>query len=316
MFSGCTSGVRDDNGYFRKLPPDAGEKMLSYAAGLIETASPRDSGTVNAGIAAQWLASKLRSAGLKPQADTWREKTPYGEKTFSNIYADYGNGHNGLILLACHYDTKSGISDDFQGANDGASTCGILLGLAEHITRTSPKLRHKLRFAFFDGEECAGSSYRENDGLHGSRRMAENFAAGKYLDDVGELKAVIVIDMTGDKDLLLQLPRNVSPTLAKVAIESSIENPEAARVSLARTYIIDDHWPFVERGYTAIDLIDFEYGSAPGLHDYWHTEHDTIDKLSAKSLRETAILVLEIVSRIEEGYLDRDKDAPAGEKWK
>jgi hypothetical protein len=34
----------------------------------------------------------------------------------------------------------------------------------------------------------------------------------------------------------------------------------------------------------AIDLIDFAYGSAPGLNDYWHTPADTLDKLSAESL--------------------------------
>jgi len=31
-------------------------------------------------------------------------------------------------------------------------------------------------------------------------------------------------------------------------------------------------------------MIDFEYGSAPGRNDYWHTEQDTLDKLSADSL--------------------------------
>ena len=34
----------------------------------------------------------------------------------------------------------------------------------------------------------------------------------------------------------------------------------------------------------AIDLIDFQFGSAPGRNDYWHTPADTLDKLSAASL--------------------------------
>jgi hypothetical protein len=40
----------------------------------------------------------------------------------------------------------------------------------------------------------------------------------------------------------------------------------------------------------AIDLIDFKFGSAPGLNDYWHTTEDTMDKLSPESL--------EIIGRI------------------
>ena len=34
----------------------------------------------------------------------------------------------------------------------------------------------------------------------------------------------------------------------------------------------------------AIDLIDFNFGSANGKNDYWHTDADTMDKLSAESL--------------------------------
>ena len=37
-------------------------------------------------------------------------------------------------------------------------------------------------------------------------------------------------------------------------------------------------------GMPAIDIIDFEYGSAGGQNDYWHTPQDTVDKLSIQSL--------------------------------
>ena len=63
----------------------------------------------------------------------------------------------------------------FQGANDGGSSTGVLLALAEHLAERKPRLRHTVRFAFFDGEECFGDTYRDNDGLHGSRRMAAQF---------------------------------------------------------------------------------------------------------------------------------------------
>jgi hypothetical protein len=42
--------------------------------------------------------------------------------------------------------------------------------------------------------------------------------------------------------------------------------------------ILDDHTPLNEAGIAAIDLIDFDYPP-------WHTSDDTIDKLSAESLR-------------------------------
>jgi len=42
--------------------------------------------------------------------------------------------------------------------------------------------------------------------------------------------------------------------------------------------ILDDHIPFIERGIPAVDIIDFDY-------PYWHTTSDTVDKVSAESLK-------------------------------
>ena len=58
----------------------------------------------------------------------------------------------------------------------------------------------------------------------------------------------------------------------------------------------DDHVAFLEAGFKAIDLIDFDYGSAPGLNDYWHTEQDTVDKISEASLLKSGKLVCEMLN--------------------
>jgi Zn-dependent M28 family amino/carboxypeptidase len=48
-----------------------------------------------------------------------------------------------------------------------------------------------------------------------------------------------------------------------------------------------------------VDVIDFEYGSAPGLNDYWHTTNDTLDKLSVKSLQTVGDVVLKMVENLQ-----------------
>ena len=58
----------------------------------------------------------------------------------------------------------------------------------------------------------------------------------------------------------------------------------------------DDHVAFLEAGFKAIDLIDFDYGSAPGLNDYWHTAEDTVDKISEASLLKSGKLVCEMLN--------------------
>jgi hypothetical protein len=256
---------------------------------------PRDAGTAGAAYAAQWIAQELRAAGLKPVADTWREATVIGPTTFSNIHAEIPGQTNQLIVIGSHFDTKSGILPDFEGANDGGSSTGLLLELA-HVLRRGPPLRHAIRFAFFDGEEAV-ESYRPNDGLHGSRRMA-----GKLAQSLAnrQVTAVIILDMVGDAALNLEVPRNVTPWLAKIALEAGVD-AGYPKLAIARGAILDDHWPFFEHGMPAVNLIDFDYGSVPGKHDYWHTSEDTVDKLSAESLAITGRIVLEMVRRIDAG---------------
>lgn len=272
-----------------------GTNAFDRVARLVEI-SPRDSGTANAAYAAQWIAQELREIGLRPVADTWRERTATGPMIFSNVYAELPGETEHLIVIGSHFDTKSGIAPDFQGANDGGSSTGLALELARVLHQQAPRLRHTIRFAFFDGQECV-VSYRPDDGLHGSKRMARQLA--RKLPD-RPVVAVLVIDMVGDRNLTLQVPRNVTPWLARIALDSATV-AEYPLLTIGRGAILDDHWPFIELGMPAVVLIDFEYGSAPGRNDYWHTPEDTLDKLSPDSLWTTGRIVLEMLRRIEQG---------------
>ena len=295
--AGCAKNVVEPSAHWQVLPPEAGIKMFAYTAEFVRI-SPRDSGTINASRSSRWLAQEIRRMGFTPQADTWTEDTAFGKKTFCNIYVDIPGETPNVVMFGSHYDTKAGISDDFQGANDGGSSTGILLGLIDHLAETKPLLKSSVRFAFFDGEEAFGNTYRDDDGLHGSKRMAAQFTRNRLKTP---LVAAIILDMVGDHNQRLEIPRNVTPWLAKIAIQESNANPSVARTILADSAIIDDHLPFIVSRFSAIDLIDFQYGSAPGKHDYWHSPHDTIDKISPDSLYKAGGLALAMLARIEEG---------------
>jgi hypothetical protein len=52
----------------------------------------------------------------------------------------------------------------------------------------------------------------------------------------------------------------------------------------------------------AVDLIDLDYG--PG-NSFWHTDQDTMDKLSAESFRVVGKVLLEVLNELEhEGAAD------------
>jgi len=111
---------------------------------------------------------------------------------------------------------------------------------------------------------------------------------------------VILMDMIGDRNLKIQVPRNSSATLRVLALRAADALNLRQHIGLFDGAILDDHQPFLDRGFVAIDLIDFDYGREPGGNDYWHTREDTVDKLSAESLYVTGSIVLKMIDLIAE----------------
>jgi len=268
--------------------PD-GARALENARTLVAL-GPKPAGGQGAAAAARHLGRELDLLGMQSITDEFDEITPSGPRTFRNVIGVLPGGIPGTIVLAAHYDTKAGISDDFAGANDSGSGVGAILEIAR-VARSASRPMPDLMFAFLDGEECA-VSYSANDGLHGSRRLAATLVKnGRSAGVLG----VIVLDMVGDSRLNLTIPANSSPELRRILLEAASIEGLRTLVRLAPTVILDDHVPFMRMGMPAIDIIDFEYGSGPGLNDYWHTPEDTLDKLSAWSLGAVCRITLRMV---------------------
>ncbi len=273
------------------LAPEFGSNALERVERLLAL-GPRDAGTPGAEKAAQWIAAELRASGLAPQVERFVDRTPDGPRPFHNVLAELPGTETGYFLLMSHYDTKIGMAPGFTGANDGGSSTGLLLELAALMTQTAPVRGPGFLFAFLDGEECR-HAYGPDDGLHGSRRLARQLRERHT-----PVKAVILLDMVGDADLTLTVPRNGTPELKLLLLDAAAAQDCRDKVRVLDHAILDDHQPFLAAGFPAINLIDFEYGRRPGANDYWHTAEDTFDKLSAESLRQVGALTLEMVSRL------------------
>jgi glutaminyl-peptide cyclotransferase len=269
-----------------------GAKALEEARSLIDL-GPRDSATPGSEAAAKHLRDRLQALGVEASIDEFKGQSPKGEVVFRNVMGILPGGGKGLLILGSHYDTKSGIGEKFQGANDSGSSSGALLELAR-VMALGPELPFEVMFAFFDGEECM-AHYGPSDGLHGSRHLAK-----KLIDEgrASDIKAMILLDMMGDRDLTVTIPRNSTPALIAKVFEAAKEDGAREKFSLYPLQIGDDHDPFFSAGIPAIDIIDFYYGSAPGRNDYWHTEEDRIDKLSAESLGTVGRVVLRVVNKL------------------
>lgn len=268
-------------------PADA-RISFTAAEGLVTKCTPRDPGTVGAQIAANYILDTASAAGADVRRDRFSAPTPKGERKFTNLYAEFqSDPESPWIVLVSHYDTKPGAA--CPGANDGASTSGLLVGLANALSAWRTP-RGNVMLIWTDGEECF-ESYSENDGLFGSKRAAQVLKDRKL-----NVKAVICLDMLGDRDLDVEIPRNGTPALAKLALYAAKKAGMSDKVRLADCIVTDDHVPFLSAGFKAIDLIDFKYGSTPDANDYWHTPADTMDKVSEDSLLAVGRLVVELLN--------------------
>ena len=266
-------------------PQDA---RLSYqtAQKLVDEFTPRDAGTIRGRIAANHILDVASSLGADVRRDVFRAMTPKGEKEFVNLYAEFASGdeNSRWVIVVSHYDTKPGTK--CPGANDGASTAGLLVGLASAcVNWKEPK--GNLLIVWTDGEECM-ESYGPNDGFWGSRRAVE------YVEGKSRLvQAVICVDMLGDRDLEISIPANGSPALTKIVQHAAKRIGSPDLVKPISEHVKDDHVPFLEKGYKAIDLIDFSYGPN---NSYWHTPQDTVDKISEESLLKSGRLLAELLN--------------------
>ena len=278
----------------------SGERALDEVRKFVEL-GPKESGTPGAEQAAIYLRDRLRELGVAAEIQEFTDLTPIGELTFRNVLGRIPGTGGKILLLGSHYDTKAGIAG-FVGANDSGSSTGLLLELARVLKANAPHAV-EIRFAFFDGEESR-QRYGPNDGFHGSRHLVETMEADGSISNIA---ALILLDMVGDRDLTITIPRNCTPWLTTLAFDAARAEGARTKFQLYPYTVGDDHEEFFARGVPAIDLIDFQFGSAPGKNDYWHTAQDTLDKLSAESLG----IVGRTAARMADEILRRD---PAAEK--
>ena len=279
-----------------------GERAYNHVKAQVEF-GPRPAGSAAIEKTREYIVRELKSFGLNTSLEEFTAKTPRGPVKFKNIIAELPGEKSDVIIIASHYDTKPFKEFIFVGANDGGSSTGSLLEIARVMAAENQKQKRKFTywFVFFDGEEAFCNEWSEclngNDHTYGSRWMVERLKKERRLDQV---KAMILLDMIGDKDLTIPREEGSSQWLVD-AIWGTARQIGAAKEFPDRPSSVgdDDHMPFLRLGVPAVDIIDFEYGSSPEENDYWHTKEDTLDKISARSLKIVGDVVLLSLPKIE-----------------
>jgi Zn-dependent M28 family amino/carboxypeptidase len=246
--------------------------------------------------AEQFLRSHFASEHLASEEDTFTANTPIGLVPMRNFIVRFEGAKKGVIVLATHYETNYPLRNiNFVGANDGAATTGLLLEIGDRLheaTAGGKKLDgYSVWLVFFDGEEAI-QSWSETDSTYGSRHLAARWGRDGTL---GQIKAFLLTDMIGDKDLDIQRETNSTAWLVALVAQAAKKLGDERYFFQKDMAVEDDHLPFVERGVPSIDIIDLDYGPDNSYH---HTAQDTMDKISAHSLTIDGDVVMETIRLI------------------
>jgi glutaminyl-peptide cyclotransferase len=239
----------------------------------------------------------LTTDGAQIETDDFTAATPRGPVAVHNIIGKFNvtaNAKQDIFILAGHYDTlfKSG----FIGANDGASSTAILLAFADALAHQ--KTRMQIWLVWTDLEEAI-HTFGGNDGLYGSRHLAEKLAGNGM---VSHIRGLFLLDMIGDKDLNVARETGSSGWLQNFIAQAANQLGYSRYFFQYETNIIDDHASFIQVGIPAVDVVDAEYGRMGARFDsmgeFHHTNADTMDKVSQHSLEivgRTILLTVELL---------------------
>lgn len=230
------------------------------------------------------------------EEDAFTANTPIGPVNMRNFIVRFPGKKDGAIVLATHYETNYWLRNiNFVGANDGAATTGLLLALADPLraaTAGGKKLDgYSVWLVFFDGEEAI-KSWSSSDSTYGSRHLAAKWGRDGTL---GHIKAFVLADMIGDKDLGIQRESRSTDWLVALMQQAAKKFGYDRYFFQQEEAVEDDHLPFVERGVPSIDVIDLNYGPNNSYH---HTVQDTLDKVSPRSLTIDGDVFLETIRLI------------------
>jgi hypothetical protein len=145
-----------------------------------------------------------------------------------------------------------------------------------------------MELLFLDGEEAV-VEWQGNDHTYGSRHYVET---AKRNGSLASLKAMVLVDMIGDRDLRIKRDLNSTGWLTNIIWDAARQQKLTAFFPAESTQIEDDHLPFMQAGVPSVDIIDLEY--AP-----WHTAGDNLEAVSAHSLQVVGDVVLLALPQIE-----------------
>jgi Zn-dependent M28 family amino/carboxypeptidase len=245
--------------------------------------------------AASFIRTSMQSSGLAVSRYTYE----INSRPYDNLEVEMAGttGRDEIIVIGAHYDSIRG----GPGANDNGSGVAALLALARLFAHD--RFGCTVRFVFFVNEEPPYVRTSKMGSLvyaRGCRRRGKRIVAMLSLETIGYFPGLDppAMDPWPVRTLLRPFQGNFLAVIGNRPSRRLVRDvarwlreggpvpvmPASLPGSLPGVKS-SDHWSFWQCGYPALMLTD----TAPFRYPFYHTTHDTPDKLSYRALADVVI---------------------------
>lgn len=305
LMVGCKEEKKGGNGdYVSPAPVFCEDSAYQYVKEQCAF-GPRVMNSVAHDSCGEWIAGKFRELGAEVH-DQYADGKLYDGTPVKmrNIVASYHPEAAARILIAGHWDSRQWADNDpdeknhktpIDGANDGASSIGVMLEIARQLQLAGDSVKIGVDLICWDAEDNGESgSANESSWCLGSQhwsgiRHVEGYTAryGINLDMVGGYNTVFYRE---------QYSMTYAPSVVDKVWGA------AHRIGYGKWfsyddgggYITDDHLQVNRGGIPCIDVIgsDTEDGGFPRT---WHTMNDNIKNINKETLKAVGQTMLEVI---------------------
>lgn len=291
-----------------KIPDFNADSAYSYIAKQVSF-GPRVPNTENHDACAKYLYDKLNSFADTAMNQKYTAKAFDGTRLKGiNIIGSFNPEAKDRVLLCSHWDSRPWADHDsdpakrnepVMAANDGASGVGILLEMARQMHLDHPEIG--VDIIFFDLEDYGPPRDKQQNDEEdwwalGSQYWARHPHIENYYANYG-----ILLDMAGAKNAKFYM-EGYSMMYATGVIKKVWNTARKLNYSMyfpfeQNGYIQDDHVYINEIiGIPSIDIIHLNPDSSNHtFFEYWHTTHDTLDKISKETLKAVGQTLLTVI---------------------
>ena len=191
-----------------------------------------------------------------------------------NVSTELKGAEKSKIFLMAHYDSVWGS----PGASDNAAGCIALLMVLDHYCKS--RINQSLKFVWFGSEESEllGSKYYYD--IHG----LDDIKICINIDIIGAVLGKNKIIVSGDNELLDKI--------------TYLINLHKYPSTIVKDLQFSDSLIFVANGIAALNFCR----EARRNISFIHTENDSIDFISMKSIEETVKIIITCIDAISDGF--------------